>query len=104
MQFSDKERAEEAKWQLDQETMFRIRSRRNRLLGLWAAERMGHRGVEAESYARAVVESDLEQPGDEDIVTKVAADLAEVGQGDAALVRAQLAPLAEQARREVLEL
>ena len=103
MQLSDKERAEEAKWQLDQDTMFRIRNRRNKLLGLWAAELMGHTGAEAESYAQAVVKSDFEKDGDDDVVDKVAADLTEAGKGDATLVRAKLTALESEARKQILE-
>jgi hypothetical protein len=103
MQLSDKERAEEAKWQLDQDTMFRIRNRRNKLLGLWAAEVMGHSGAEAESYAQAVVKADFEKDGDDDVVDKVAADLKEAGKGDAALVRAKLTALESEARKQILE-
>ena len=103
MQLSDKERAEEAKWQLDQDTLFRIRNRRNKLLGLWAAELMGHAGAEAESYAQAVVKADFEKDGDDDVVEKVAADLKEAGKGDAALVRGKLDGLMGEARKQIME-
>ena len=53
---------------------FRVAARRNKLLGLWAAELMNIRGPEADTYAKQVVSSDLEEPGDEDVVRKVLAD------------------------------
>jgi hypothetical protein len=53
---------------------FRVTARRNKLLGLWAAELMNIRGAEAEAYAKQVVSADLEEPGDEDVVRKVCRD------------------------------
>ena len=53
---------------------FRVAARRNKLLGLWAAELMNIGGPQAESYAKEVVSSDLEEPGDEDVIRKVLAD------------------------------
>ena len=53
---------------------FRVAARRNKLLGLWAAELKNIRGPEAEAYAKQVVSSDLEEPGDEDVIRKVLAD------------------------------
>ena len=55
--FNDRERAEEAKFAHDEEMHFRIQARRNRLLGQWAAERMGLSAVEAEAYAKSVVQA-----------------------------------------------
>ena len=71
--FDDRERAEEAKFAHDADMQFRIQARRNRLLGEWAAGLMGLATVE--EYARAVVKSDFEQPGDEDVLRKVFEDL-----------------------------
>lgn len=73
--FQDREKAFEAKFQHDQELEFRARARRNKLLGLWAAEAMGMAGGGAETYARDVVLADLEEPGDEDVLRKVLSDL-----------------------------
>jgi hypothetical protein len=53
---------------------FRVVARRNKLLGLWAAELMNIRGAEAEAYAKEVVSADLDEPGDEDVVRKVSRD------------------------------
>jgi hypothetical protein len=73
--FEDREKGFEAKYKLDQEQMFRIQNRRNRLLGMWAAELMGLPATEAEAYARTVVTADFDRPGDMDVHDKVFADL-----------------------------
>lgn len=74
-----REKAHEAKYKLDQEQRFKARSRRNRLLGLWAAERMGLGGAGGEAYAREVVVAEMEGPGEGRVAAKVAGDLAERG-------------------------
>lgn len=73
--FDDRKRAFESKFQHDQELLFRIANRRNKLLGLWAAELLGMQGSDAQAYAKEVIASDFEKPGDEDVHDKVAADL-----------------------------
>lgn len=103
--FDDRERAEEAKFARDEEMLFRIHARRNRLLGLWAAERMNLSPEEAEAYAKGVVQADFEEAGDEDVVRKVLGDLvsanvetseAEVREAlDAKLVEAKRALMGE---------
>ncbi|WP_395942458.1 DUF1476 domain-containing protein [Brevundimonas sp.] len=72
--FDDREKAFEAKFALDQEQEFKAIARRNKMLGLWAAEKMGLSTDSAEQYAAAVVRADMEQPGDEDVFRKVAGD------------------------------
>lgn len=72
--FDDREKGFEAKFALDQDQEFRAIARRNKLLGLWAAEKMGLSPESAEDYAKAVVRADFEQPGDEDVFRKVAGD------------------------------
>ena len=72
--FDDRERAFEKKFAHDEELRFKSTVRRNKLLGLWAAEKLGLAGAEAESYAKDVVRADFQQPGDEDIVAKLRAD------------------------------
>ena len=74
-QFDDRERAFEAKYARDEEMLFRITARRNRLLGEWAARLMGLSEVETESYAKDVVRADFEEAGDEDVIRKVLGDL-----------------------------
>jgi len=72
--FKDRERAEEAKYAHDEQTEFKIMARRNKLLGLWAADLMGLAGDDADAYAKTVVLSDLEEPGDDDVFRKVRGD------------------------------
>ena len=61
------------------ETDFRVTARRNKLLGLWAAELMNIRGAAAEAYAKQVVSADLDEPGDEDVLRKVLGDFGRHG-------------------------
>ncbi|NBC21439.1 MAG: DUF1476 family protein [Alphaproteobacteria bacterium] len=102
--FDDRERAEEAKYALDQETQFKVMARRNKLLGQWAAGVMGLSGPDADSYAREVVVSDLEEPGDEDVFRKVRRDFDKKGiQRTDAQIREQMAELLPVAREQVLK-
>ena len=64
----------ESKFARDEELRFKATARRNKLLGLWAAEKLGLQGTEAESYAKAVVSADFAEPGDEDVFRKVRTD------------------------------
>ncbi|MEQ8653372.1 MAG: DUF1476 domain-containing protein [Kiloniellales bacterium] len=73
--FSDREKSFEDKFKHDSDLQFRVVNRRNKLLGLWLAEMMGKSGDEAAAYAKEVVMSDFDEPGDEDIVRKVMADV-----------------------------
>ena len=77
--FSDRERAEEAKYVHDEEMQFRVHARRNRLLGTLAAERMGLSAAEAEPYAKSVVQADFEESGEEDVIRKILGDLISAG-------------------------
>lgn len=79
--FDNRENAFENKFAHDAETRFRILARRDKLIGLWAAAKLGKDGVAAEDYARTVVLSDLETPGDDDIIAKLHGDLAGLGVG-----------------------
>ena len=74
-QFDDRKKAFEDKFAHDTELQFKAGARRNKLLGLWAAEQMGLTGDAAKSYATSVIESDFEEAGDEDVFKKVMADL-----------------------------
>ncbi len=78
--FNDREKAFEDKYKHDQELQFKVEVRRNKLLGIWAAELMGLEGADAEAYAKEVVASDFEEPGDADVVRKVLGDLEAKGQ------------------------
>ena len=101
--FDDRERAEEAKFAHDEEMLFRIHARRNRLLGQWAAERMGLSAVEAEAYAKSVVQADFEEGGDEDVIRKLLGDLVGAGiDASEAEIRAALEAKLIEARRALL--
>lgn len=78
-QFDDRERAFETKFAHDEQMNFRIVARRNRLLGEWAARKMGLSEEETAAYAKDVVRADFEEAGDEDVVRKVLGDLTAVG-------------------------
>ena len=77
--FNDREKAFEDKYKHDQDLQFRVTNRRNKLLGLWAAAQLGKAGADAEAYAKDVVMSDFEAPGDDDVVKKVLADFQAAG-------------------------
>ena len=100
--FQDRERAEESKFAHDEDTLFRIQARRNKLLGHWAAQRMGLDAAETEAYARAVVQAEFEEAGDEDVVRKLLGDLtmAKV-EIDESEIRAALAEQAIEARLQI---
>lgn len=72
--FGDREKAFESKWAHDEELRFKIIARRNKLLGLWAAEQMGLNGEAGADYARTVVQADFLEPGHEDVVRKIQKD------------------------------
>ena len=74
-QFEDRQKGQEAKFAFDAEKKFKAEARRNKLLGFWAAELLGHTGDAADAYAAEVVAADFEEPGDEDVFRKVSADL-----------------------------
>jgi hypothetical protein len=101
--FEDRERAEEAKFAHDEEMMFRVHARRNRLLGHWAADRMGLSAAEADAYAKSVVQADFEEAGDEDVVRKLLGDLISAGiDASETEIRTALADKAIEARRALM--
>ncbi len=75
--FKDREKAFEDKYKHDQDLQFRVEVRRNKLLGIWAAELLGR--DDADAYAKEVVAADFEEPGDDDVVAKVLGDLQDAG-------------------------
>lgn len=77
--FEDREKGHEKKFVMDEEKAFKVTARRNRLFGLWAADLKGLKGEDAEAYAKEVIYSDFELPGDEDILGKVRDDLKAAG-------------------------
>ncbi len=72
--FDDREQSFENKFSHDKELQFRVNARRNKLLGLWAAQLLGIHGSDAEAYAKTVIAADLEKPGDSDVVEKLLKD------------------------------
>ncbi|MFO7478954.1 MAG: DUF1476 domain-containing protein [Methyloceanibacter sp.] len=72
--FEDREKGFERKFAHDEELKFKATARRNRLLGLWAADLLGITGDDAQAYAREVIKADLAAPGDEDVFQKIRAD------------------------------
>jgi hypothetical protein len=100
--FDKREEGFEKKFAMDEESKFKAMARRNRLLGLWVAEKLGISGDAATAYAKEVVAADFEQPGDNDVVHKVTRDLA--GKGIAiteAQLRAKMDELLAQAVQQV---
>ncbi|MGN6469168.1 MAG: DUF1476 domain-containing protein [Rhizobiaceae bacterium] len=71
----DREKGFERKFAFDEELRFKATARRNKLFGLWVAEKLGKSGADAEAYAKAVVIADLAEAGDQDIIRKVQKDL-----------------------------
>jgi hypothetical protein len=101
--FSDRQKGEERKFAMDEETAFRVAARRNRLLGRWAAEKMGLTPEETDAYAKEVVQADFEEAGDEDVIRKVLGDLTSAGvEIDDAAVRAALEDKSVEARRQLM--
>ena len=100
--FDDRGKGFEAKYKRDQELQFKVMARRNKLLGLWAAEKMGVSGADAETYSKEVVVSDFDRPGDEDVLEKVHGDLEAKGLGlSASDVRKEMERLLDVARQEI---
>ena len=97
--FDDRERSFETKFAHDAELRFKAEARRNRLVGEWAAGLLGKTGDEARTYALTVVTSDFEEPGENDVLRKLTQDLA--GHADEATIRAKMAELREEARRQI---
>lgn len=77
--FDKREDAFEKKFAHDEELQFKAAARRNKLLGLWVAEKLGLSGDKAEEYAKSVVIADLQEAGDQDVIAKVLADLKAAG-------------------------
>jgi len=100
--FDDREQAFERKFAHDEELRFRSMARRNKLLGLWAAEKMGLSGDDAEVYAKEVVKADFEEKGDEDVFRKVRRDFDAKGvdQSDHQ-IRRTMVELLEQAVQQI---
>jgi hypothetical protein len=101
--FEDREQAAESIFAREEEMAFRVTARRNRLVGTWAAGLMRLTPEETDAYAKAVVQADFEESGDEDVVRKLLGDL--VGSGvemDEAHVRTALYDAMTEARRQLM--
>lgn len=99
--FDDREHAFEAKFAHDAEMQFKAEARRNKLLGLWAAELMGKSGDDAAAYAKEVIKSDFEEAGHEDVYRKVSGDLGD--KADEATIRAKIAELMAVAKEQLMK-
>ncbi|UPJ52206.1 DUF1476 domain-containing protein [Bradyrhizobium sp. 200] len=100
--FDKREEGFEKKFALDEEQKFKAEVRRNKLLGLWAAEKLGMSGDDANAYAKEVVSADFEEAGDKDVQNKVVKDLAAKGVAvTAAEVRVKMDELMAQAAAQV---
>ena len=103
-QFDDREKAFENMYARDQELQFKIVARRNRLLGMWAAKKMGLTEAEADAYARDVIRADFEEGGDDDVVRKLLGDLTSAGIDiDDSAIRQAMEHKTIEARRQFIE-
>lgn len=98
--FDDRENAFENKFAHDAEMQFKAEARRNKLLGLWAAELLGKDGDAAAAYAVEVVKSDFEEAGDEDVLRKVSGDLGD--KATEAEIRAKMTELLAEAKAQLM--
>jgi hypothetical protein len=102
--FSDREKEFEARFKHDQEFQFKVTARRNHMLGLWAAQRLGLLGEAAETYCEHVVDAQFEPGGDKNVIAKIAADL---GAKDPTITPArvtfELEHLAAQAKQQLMK-
>jgi hypothetical protein len=101
--FDDRKDEAEKKYVHDQQLQFRVVARRNKLLGIWAAEVMGRPETEWASYAQEVVEADFDEPGDADVVRKLQADFEAAGMPkNESDIRTEMDRLLDQAKSEIM--
>ena len=102
--FQNREKGFERKYQMDRDQEFRVQARRDKLFGAWLAERFGLSGDEAEAYTLEVVDSNFEKPGDDDMMDKVKADIAERGASiDEAGLASKLSDCMHEAYKQIVE-
>lgn len=102
--FDSREKAFEDKFAHDAELMFKVAARRNKLLGMWAAEQLKLTPAEADSYAKSVIAADFEEAGDDDVLRKVHGDLSARGIAiTEAEVRRVMDEKMAEARRQFME-
>lgn len=101
--FDDREKAFEKKFEHDQQLQFRTEMRRNKLIGLWAADLMGLTGADADAYAREVIDADFEEPGPEDVIRKIKRDFEAKGVDKSDhQIRRQLDECMDEARAQIM--
>jgi hypothetical protein len=98
--FNDREKAFENKFAHDAEMQFKADAKRNKLLGLWAAELLGKSSDDAAAYALEVVKSNFAEPGQEVVYRKISDDLGD--KADEATIRAKMSSLMDQAKSQIL--
>jgi hypothetical protein len=98
--FEDRENAFESKYAHDAEMQFKAEARRNKLLGLWAADLLGKTGGDADDYAKEVVKSDFEEAGDEDVYRKVSGDLGDKASEET--IRTKMRELMAEAKAQIM--
>ncbi len=98
--FDKREKAFENKFAHDAEMQFKAEARRNKLVGLWAAEILGKTGDEAAAYAREVIKADFEEAGDEDVYRKLSGDLGD--KADEAAIRDKMAECLAEAKAQLM--
>lgn len=102
--FDNRQRDAEKKFEHDEELRFKAGARRNKMLGLWAAEKLGLDGAEADAYAKEVVISDFDRPGDEDVLEKVLGDFQTKGVDvDGHKIRVEMDRLMPIATKQIME-
>ena len=99
--FDDRENAFENKFAHDAEMQFKAEARRNRLVGLWAAELLGKDGDAAAEYAKEVIKADFEEAGDEDVYRKLFNDVGHLS--DEATIRAKMAETMAEAKAQLMD-
>ena len=98
--FDDRENAFESKFAHDADMQFKAEARRNKLLGLWAADLMGKSGDDAAAYAKEVIKADFEEPGDEDVYRKVSGDLGD--KADETTIRSKMVSFMADAKAQLM--
>lgn len=98
----DREEGFERKFAHDEELRFKAMARRNKLLGIWAAERLGKTGADADAYAKEVVIADFAEAGDDDVLRKVKQDFEAAGVKDGEdVIRAKMTALLAEAVTQI---
>lgn len=98
--FDEREHAFENKFIHDEELKFKAEARRNKLIGLWAAELLGKTGDKAAHYAQEVIAADFKEAGEEDVFQKLSVDLGALS--DERTIRSKMADLMAEARRQIM--